>query len=322
MTKEERIKAAKNAFIEKFGDNDPFLSAILAATGRAALYTPNSNHSDIREEWIAQLRQITEKYNTLQTVDTFIADVRYLKEHMNQSFPGRFNNGKPGYENEFRIAHAQKSISVCLKHLWRRSNYLINPPVCPVDGIMLKHVHNYEAWTKVNWINDRTRDGITERGYRTHLALMEAASNKDGFDSVAEWELVVWWESTTKDKTDTKKAKRVKKKHILRTRSVADNQRVSLRVYDGRRVNNVGKTFQIINNPLTLPHTTDHVFVEYNGQRHEAGIGTYTSKNRGDTLRGELVKTLIYQNHWQPGDSFLCEFIVSPEGSHVYRIIQ
>lgn len=321
MTKEERIKAAKTAFSERFGGNDPFLSAILAATERATLYTPDSNHSDIREEWISQLRQITAKYNALQTVDTFIADVRDLKEHMNQMFPGRFNNGKPGYENEFRIAHAQKSISVCLKHLWRRSNYLINPPVCPVDGIMLKHVNNYDAWTRVNWIDDRIRDGITERGYRTHLALMEAAADNDGFDSVAEWELVVWWESTTKDKIDTKRAKQVMKKHISRTRSEAENQVPSLKVYDGRRVDNFGKTFQILNNPLTLPHTTDHVFVEYNGQRYEAQIGTYTSKNRCDTLRGESVKTLINQNDWQPGDTFPCEFTVSADGSHVYKII-
>ena len=72
------------------------------------------------------------------------------------------------------------------------------------------------------------------------------------------------------------------KKHISRTRSEAENQVPSLKVYDGRRVDNFGKTFQILNNPLTLPHTTDHVFVEYNGQRYEAQIGTYTSKNRCD----------------------------------------
>ncbi len=322
MTKEERIKAAKNAFIEKFGDNDPFLSAILAATGRAALYTPNSNHSDIREEWISQLRQIMAKYNTLQTVDTFIADVSYLKEHMNQRFPGRFINGKPGYENGFRIAHAQKSISVCLKHLWSQSNYLINPPICPIDGIMLKHVHNYDAWTKVNWFDDRIRDGITERGYCTHLALMEAAANNDGFDSIAEWELVVWWESISKGKSGTKKAKRKERKHSSERRSMTQNQVVSLKVYDGKRASNYGKTFQVMDNSKTLPHTTNHVFVEYHGQRYEAQIGTYTNKDRGDTLRGLLVETLINQNGWRPGDTLLCEFTVSADGSHVYRIIQ
>ena len=100
---------------------------------------------------------------------------------------------------------------------------------------------------------------------------------------------------------------------------VVQNQNVFLKVYNGNRTDNYGKTFQIINNPVTFPHETDHVYVEYLGQSFEATIGSY--RGRGETLRGaSTIKELIDQNHWLPGDTFTCEFVVRPDGAHVYRI--
>lgn len=100
---------------------------------------------------------------------------------------------------------------------------------------------------------------------------------------------------------------------------VVQDPNVSLKVYDGAG-KNYGKTFQIMNNYLTLPHNTTHVYVEYLGQSYEATIGAY--RGNGNTLRGKTtIKELISRNHWQPEDTFSCEFIVLPD-AHVYRILE
>ena len=93
---------------------------------------------------------------------------------------------------------------------------------------------------------------------------------------------------------------------------------VSLRVYDGNRESNQGRTLQVLDNPKTMPHEyVSYVSVRYGGQSYEAECGTY---NDGDTLRGEEIKELILRNNWQPGHSFHCQLII--EGDvHTYSII-
>ncbi len=93
---------------------------------------------------------------------------------------------------------------------------------------------------------------------------------------------------------------------------------VSLEVFNKPYNNNHGKTFKILNNHLTLPHDVDHVYVEFKGSRAEAKIGTYRKHN---TLRGtDTIRTLIAENHWQPGTKLKCEFIIE-EKAHNYKII-
>ncbi len=131
----------KNAFRLKYqnGGTAEHLG-IIAAVQRSNLYTPGHNNADIRKEWEKELNRIVVKYKKQQQrEDVFFQDVVSLMEYMNQRFQNRFNNGKNGYDNEFRIAHAQKSLSVCLKHLWVRGELGKNePPVCPIDGVVLK----------------------------------------------------------------------------------------------------------------------------------------------------------------------------------------
>ena len=94
---------------------------------------------------------------------------------------------------------------------------------------------------------------------------------------------------------------------------------VRLRVYDGNGYNN-GKTFQILNNKVTLPHNTDNVYVDFNGRLYEATLGSYCGG--GNTLRGkDGIKQLIEDNHWAPGQEFQVNFLTDEDGSHIYRII-
>lgn len=183
MSKSETIKIAKREFAEHFpvrkGEIDCARYGVVAATGRARLYTPNTDHQDIRKFWINQLISIGGKYRTKQSIETFISDIVNLKNSMNTEFPGRFNNGKDGYDNGFRIAHAQKSLSIFLKHMWCNNLITEIPPVCPIDGVILKYCGCFAPWTKVNSIDS----------YNEQLAIVENKKRMDGFESLAEWEV-------------------------------------------------------------------------------------------------------------------------------------
>lgn len=184
MSKVEEINLAKRRFVNRFpitnGAKDCARYGIDAAAGRSHLYSPNTNHLDIREYWIKQLIIIGEKYKDKQTLETFKSDILALKESMNSKFPGRFINGHSDYDNEFRISHAQKSLSIFLKHMWCNNLITVLPPVCPIDGVILKYCGSNDSWTKVNSI----------KSYEEHLALVERQRKTDNIGSLPEWE--VW----------------------------------------------------------------------------------------------------------------------------------
>lgn len=185
------IQEKKREFRDNYqGKGSAAHLGIIAAVQRAYLYTPNSSNAykaTIRRKWEEILDDLVKKYKTTQQDEkVFKRDIESLKDAMNQAFPpdqNRFNNGKDGYDNEFRIAHAQKSLSICLKHLWCRGELEDNiPPLCPVDGILLKSVHNNDSWTKVNSIEV----------YEEHIKLFKKAQQKEGYDNLSSWELMTW----------------------------------------------------------------------------------------------------------------------------------
>lgn len=183
---EEIIQRQKADFRDEYQGKSAAYLGIIAAVQRASLYTPASNNNaDIRRKWERLLEALVEKYKTKQQDEkTFKEDILSLKDAMNQAFPPeqrRFDNGKDGYDDEFRIAHAQKSLSICLKHLWCRGELGNNiPPLCPVDGILLKAAHNYDSWTKVNTMEE----------FESHIALLKQCA--EGYDNLSCWELMTW----------------------------------------------------------------------------------------------------------------------------------
>ena len=320
------IDTIKNAFRTYYRDlGSAEHLGVIAAYQRSHLYTPGRINRDIHEKWESQLSFLAEKYKTKdQSEEVFKKDILQLKHFMNRSFPGRFNNGSPGYDNEFRIAHAQKSLSICLKHLWIRGelgNHL--PPVCPVDGVALKHAHNYDSWTKVNSLKDRMMaNEVMENGYNSHLNILKRQASQDGFKCLPEWELVVWWEDKNRReraKTEVKRKRPDMKNQKIKTTKSPRVDQVKLRVYDGIRADNYGKTLQVLNNTLTEPHNTNCVYVEYNRVRYRAKEGTY---KRGNTIRGaRTIQRLIEDNHWQPGQELHCVF-ENENGIHIFRILE
>lgn len=154
MTTQQQMQDAMQSFLKKYNKEHSvalaLTSALKAATQRNALYTPKIDRTQIRKYWKELLESIGEKYVTEQKEATFIDDVKCLKCKMNQRFDGYFDNNSGKYDREFRISHAQKSLSIYLKHLWCMGK-IMQPPLCPIDRTILKEVNPQNAsWCYVN----------------------------------------------------------------------------------------------------------------------------------------------------------------------------
>jgi hypothetical protein len=194
------IRDKKKEFAKKYAAKDPAALGRLAAAQRAHLYTPNLDHRVVLPYWESLLNEYVEKYKSERNVEDFIKDCETIKQKMNDKY-GKFfkNGGEPdGFEDGFRLAHAQKSLSIALKHLWCREelsekNHKYYPPVCPIDGIILKKAGSGESWTKVNHVERHNGVPAADKPvYKEHLALVREKACKDGYDNLSVWELFLW----------------------------------------------------------------------------------------------------------------------------------
>ena len=219
----EEIEAKKKAFANNpdYEGKSAQELALKAALQYGRLYSPNTSFREknvFRQAWMTKLIELGKKYKTeKQSEEQFKNDIRDLKEYLNtNSFINILNNNSQnlGYEAGFRLGHAQKSFSIYLKHLWTRGELNNIPPVCPIDGVILKSIHNYDAWTKVNSFEDIV-DGNRKviRGYNTHLRLVKEAAKQEGYSEIAEWELMKWEPNNTKDNKKKSNERGKKKKN-------------------------------------------------------------------------------------------------------------
>lgn len=172
--------------------------AIRAAVERNPTYKSGitkKEKSDIHKTWTKLLIDKLDKYKKCQGKKAFIKDVKDIYNKMNSDkFKRLFSNNGRGkddkYPKEFRIAHAQKSLSIFLKHMWFNIEDMPEPPVCPIDGVILKAVGSNGAWTKLNDL----------KTYTNYLDEVEKFANAKGM-SLAKWELITWNYPKTKDST-------------------------------------------------------------------------------------------------------------------------
>lgn len=93
--------------------------------------------------------------------------------------------GQDRSEHGYRIAHAQKSLSLVLKHMWCHGFLTNPPPVCVIDAVILNAASARGAGTHtVTW----TRVASL-KAYREHLAICQRAA---GVYQIATWELFVF----------------------------------------------------------------------------------------------------------------------------------
>lgn len=162
--------------------------ATTASSRRARLYRTGLNQShrnNVRQEWWNHLERILDRYardSGRCTLDHFIDDVLELKSHMNAEYAEYWRDSRSGaYEPGFRIAHAQKSLALVLKHAWC-NDFIDEPPGCPIDRWILQASGAQDPrWTNLN-SPERFREILHE--------LQVVATNSHM--SLAEWELWVF----------------------------------------------------------------------------------------------------------------------------------
>jgi hypothetical protein len=193
----------KKAFLDFFGwrSGVPAQQVALddartAASRRARLYRPGTTRAErleVRQVWADKLKELAAPYLGSGLGDGRVAraqfenDLMALREHMNDRcgrFFGSFSFG--GYPPGFRVAHAQKSLALLLKHYWCLGR-ADTPPCCPLDRRVLRAAGSSPAaarWTDIDALDD----------YRRKVALLEAAAHLDprGPLGLAEWELITF----------------------------------------------------------------------------------------------------------------------------------
>lgn len=183
---EGQIISAKENFLNRFNPgrtvHDALNKAVNRSVQRANVYTPGLTQrrkAEIRKYWKEQLREMGEKYVEIQPFEIFELDMIELQKRMNEMFHEEFCHPFCSLCSGFRIAQAQKSLSLYLKHLWCVGLIPV-PPVCPVDSIILGTTAISAEFR--NWVCICTLEE-----YYIRLNAIRAAA---GDMNVAEWELL------------------------------------------------------------------------------------------------------------------------------------
>lgn len=181
-----QIHQRQQEFLDRYNPNRSvdiaLTSGLKTATQHNDLYSPDANRTIIKEHWKLLLQDMGVKYRIEQKECVFFNDIIQLKNIMNNQFCCSFKNKRGRYEQGFRISHAQKSLSVYLKHLWCMG-MIATPPFCPIDRVILSRVNASDPrWCHVNTIDL----------YQMQVASIMNGKNAnhlyDG-DSIAVWEL-------------------------------------------------------------------------------------------------------------------------------------
>jgi len=186
----KKMKTHKDAFLIKYNPTrtrtKALSSGITASVQHNSLYRKNVEQ-DLKDavlcEWRSYLGALVERYKEPQCVEVYEQDIENLKKVMNDKFSEAFLS-KPHkrYKTDpgFRLSHAQKSISVFLKHLWCMGEVAC-PPQCPVDRSILEVAGKRYPDTKWGYVNS-----IEE--HRQKVGFLEKAMVQLS-EPLAEWEL-------------------------------------------------------------------------------------------------------------------------------------
>lgn len=202
----EDLQKAKTIFLGRFTaryaketpENVALRDAMTSASKRCHLYRPGLSQKERydgpRKGWAFQLAELLKKYESMEvdgiplTPDIFKTDADALKAHMMENYGSFFcEKTDRAYPPGFRIANAQKSLALVLKHNWCMGNLKNAPPLCVLDNRILEaanvDVSRY-AWTRIDTWNEY--DEMIE------LLARAAAASPHAPISLAEWELLTF----------------------------------------------------------------------------------------------------------------------------------
>jgi len=190
---QEELRRKKNEFLARYNSHRSTVQAesdaIKSAVQHNSLYAPGVGERDrvrVGIRWKQLLNDLAAQYKSSVSITKYEADIGWLCEQMNTQFGVQFRSDrhpKFDYDPGFRISHAQKSLSVFLKHLWCLESISM-PPQCPIDSRILEATgvrYPRNRWTHVNTIEE----------HRAQIAMLTACAKKNGLP-LSEWELVTF----------------------------------------------------------------------------------------------------------------------------------
>ena len=187
MTKIEKKKAN---FLQKYNPTlniDIALSrSVNAAVQHNILYSKElakSAKTEIRNFWFQELTKISTEFKKDVSISRYEEIIDELKFSLNTKYKNYFDN-KSSFGSGLRTSHAQKSISVFIKHLWCL-NKINEPRICPIDRIILSKTEAKRdqciSWGYVN--------SIIEHRQKFEYVIRAAKAVEM---SVATWELLLF----------------------------------------------------------------------------------------------------------------------------------
>lgn len=188
--KSDELSDLKRQFLTRYNKSlsvsEAAQSAIKAAVQHNSLYNktaPLYQREMVRSEWRDFLFSLEVRYHQPKNGKNLEDDILRLQKRMNERHQCIFRKTPhPKFKTDpgFRISHAQKSISVFLKHLWCLG-LIPEPPHCPVDRLILKEVGLKYPDTKWGYVNNIGT-------HRNHIKLLSNVAYCCSL-SLAEWEL-------------------------------------------------------------------------------------------------------------------------------------
>lgn len=144
----------------------------------------NSNRMDKRDilkrgefkrDFSNAVMKAAEKYGDTVSDEAHQENILQIKERVSQL------HGMALIKARISIGTAQQCINIYLKHLWCAEE-IPAPPHCPINSFVLEKAGETKAWRELEHIED----------YADCINKLRGVAEKDGFASVAEWELVSW----------------------------------------------------------------------------------------------------------------------------------
>lgn len=178
---------AKENFLERYNPERSLETAarraIGAALGRNLTYRDANDvvsRAALRLEWQTRLEQVAQDGSLFGSLEDSYPIVQRFRDEMRAAISKGFALRRLPDAN-FRISHAQKSISVYLKHLWCMGLIKI-PAICPVDRVIMTAARApaaLRAWGHVDDINHHKQ----QIQYLWECAMRERVA-------LAKWELL------------------------------------------------------------------------------------------------------------------------------------
>ncbi len=157
----------KNVFLVEMA-----LRAALSSSTRNNPAKPETGADNFRFHWKTMLLTQTSKINKDTTISGYADIVMELRKGLHK------------FSDNYKVSHAQKSLSLFLKYLWCYG-LVETPPTCPIDRQILKEAQKADTSIKLkNWTKLDSKED--------YIQILKALEKWADHMPMAEKELIEW----------------------------------------------------------------------------------------------------------------------------------